>query len=276
MVKRPGRIARQSRSRYRAGMEKPMKVCIITGGGTGTGAATALQLARRGWNLLLNYSRSEDEAAQTAAACEAAGVQTQVVRGDVARDEDCCAIAEAALDRWGRIDALVNNAGITKFASAARLDALDASDFHRIYDVNVVGAYQMTRACVPAMRAAGGGAVVNVSSIAGTHGAGSSLAYVASKGALNAMTLGLARALAPQIRVNAVCPGAIETRWHRARYAADEDYARFKRSYEDSVPLGLMATADDVAEAIVWLVDGARVVTGELLMLDSGRHLGKG
>lgn len=249
-------------------------VCIVTGGGTGTGAACALRLAAKGCRVLINYSRSEVEAEQTARDCERAGGQAFAMRGNVAEDTDCRALAQAALDRWGRIDALVNSAGITKFAHAAKLDALDAEDFRSIFDVNVIGAYQMIRACAPAMQKAGYGAVVNVSSISGILGEGSCTAYVASKGALNSMTLALARSLAPAIRVNAVCPGMIETRWHKVRFD-EESYAKFKGDYEKSVPLGTAATADDIAEAVVWLIEGARVVTGELLQVDSGWHLGK-
>jgi len=249
-------------------------VCIVTGGGTGTGAACATLLASKGCRVLVNYSRSEEDALATVQACQAAGADALAVRGNVAEDADCRALAEAAIARWGRIDALVNNAGITRFAHAAKLDALSSSDFHDLYDVNVVGAYQMIRACAPAMKQQGLGAVVNVSSIAGTQGVGSSTAYVASKGALNAMTLALARALAPTIRVNAVCPGFIETRWHKQRFDAD-GYAKFKAAYEASVPLATAASPDDVADVIVWLIEGARVVTGELIEVDGGLHLGK-
>ncbi|MCC7546384.1 MAG: SDR family oxidoreductase [Burkholderiales bacterium] len=249
-------------------------VCIVTGGGTGTGAACATLLASKGCRVVVNYSRSEDEAHATVRACQAAGADALAVQGNVALDADCQALAQAALTRWGRIDALVNNAGITRFAHAARLDALSAQDFHDIYDVNVVGAYQMIRACTPAMKQQGAGAVVNISSIAGTRGVGSSTAYVASKGALNAMTLALARALAPTIRVNAVCPGFIETRWHTQRFDAD-GYARFKSAYEANVPLATAASAVDVAETVVWLIEAARVITGELIEVDSGLHLGK-
>ncbi len=255
-------------------MNDPNKVCIVTGGGTGTGAACALALARRGWRVLINYSRSESEANQTADACRQAGGEAHVVQGSVADDAACRSLAQSALERWGRIDALVNSAGVTKFVHAAKLEGLSADDFQSIYAVNVIGAYQMIRACVPVMKAQGAGAVVNVSSIAGTLGLGSSLAYVASKGALNSMTLGLARALAPEIRVNAVCPGLIETRWHTARFD-QEGFARFKKSYEDSVPLATTASAEDVADAVLWLIEGARVTTGELLAIDSGKHLGK-
>lgn len=255
-------------------MSSTARVCVITGGGTGTGAACAVQLARKGWRVVVNYSRSEADALETAAACERAGGEAMVFKADVAQDADCRAMAAAAIERWDRIDALVNSAGITKFAHAARLDALDADDFQRIYAVNVIGAYQMIRACVPAMQRQGAGSVVNVSSSAGVLGIGSSVAYVASKGAMNAMTLSLARALAPTIRVNAVCPGLIETRWHMARFD-EAQYAKFKQSYEDSVPLATSASADDVADAVLWFIEGARVVTGELLLVDSGKHLGK-
>ena len=249
-------------------------VCIITGAGTGTGAACAIQLAKKGCRVVINYSRSETEAKATLKACEAAGGEAIIVKADVAIDAQCRALAQAALDRWGRIDALINNAGITKFAAAADLDALDAGDFQRLYAVNVIGPYQMIRACAPAMKQRESASVVNISSISGVMGIGSSTAYVASKGALNAMTLALARALAPTIRVNAVCPGLIETRWHTQRYTPEE-YAKFKANYVKTVPLARAATPDDVAEVAIWLLEGAALVTGETIMVDAGLHLGK-
>ncbi len=255
-------------------MELKNAVCIVTGGGTGTGAACARQLATKGCRVLINYSRSEHEAQQVAEQCIAAGSEATTFKADVARDAECRALAAAALDKWGRIDALVNNAGITKFADAADLDALDAGDFQSIYAVNVIGAYQMIRACAPAMKKRGNGAVVNISSISGVRGFGSSTAYIASKGALNAMTLALARALAPEIRVNAVCPGMIDTRWHASRFSA-EGYASFKANYEKTVPLEKAASPDDVAEVAVWLLEGAELVTGETILVDGGLHLGR-
>jgi 3-oxoacyl-[acyl-carrier protein] reductase len=250
-------------------------VCIVTGAGTGTGAACAIQLARKGARVVVNYSRSEAEARTTAKACEAAGGEAVLAKGDVASDADCRALAKTALDKWGRIDALINNAGITKYAAATDLDALGAEDFQRLYAVNVIGPYQMIRACAPAMKAHGAGAVVNISSISGVMGIGSSTAYVASKGALNAMTLALARALAPAIRVNTVCPGMIETRWHKDRFDA-EGYAKFKGDYEKTVPLGKAASPDDIAEVVLWLLEGAGLITGECILVDSGLHLGFG
>lgn len=255
-------------------MKLKAAVCIVTGGGTGTGAACAIQLARKGCRVLVNYSRSEADALKTARACEEAGSEAVAMRGDVASDADCRALAQAAQDRWGRIDALVNSAGVTKFAHPAQLDALNAEDFQQIYAVNVVGAYQMVRACAPAMQRQGARSVVNISSSSGILGQGSSTAYVASKGALNAMTLALARALAPAIRVNAVCPGMIETRWHRDRFD-EAGYAKFRADYENSVPLATAASAEDIADVAVWLIEGARVVTGEFILVDSGKHLGK-
>ena len=249
------------------------KVAIVTGSATGVGAATALSLASRGYNLLINFSKSETEAQASQAACQAAGADTLLVQGDVALDADCRRLAQAAVDRWGRIDALVNNAGITSFAGVANWEALDTATFERIYGVNVIGAFQMVRACVPQLKA-GGGSIVNVSSIAGALGIGSSVAYIASKGALNALTLHLARTLAPEVRVNAVCPGLITTRWFVDGVGQD-NADQIQAQYEKTVPLQTSCTAEDVAEAIVWLVDGARTTTGELLMLDGGMHLGR-
>lgn len=250
-------------------------VCIVTGAGTGAGAACAIQLARKGARVVVNYSRSEKEAKDTVKACEDAGGEAILCKADVASDAECRALAQAALGKWARIDALVNNAGITKYAAATDLEALSAEDFQRLYAVNAIGPYQMIRACAPAMKKQGAGAVVNISSISGVMGIGSSTAYVASKGALNAMTLALARALAPEIRVNALCPGMIETRWHKDRFDA-EGYAKFKQEYEKMVPLGKAASPDDIAEAAVWLLEGAGLITGECILLDSGLHLGFG
>lgn len=249
------------------------KVAIVTGSATGVGAATALLLARRGYNLLINYSKSEAEAQASQAACRDAGADTLLVRGDVAEDAACKAMVQAAAARWGRIDALVNNAGVSTFTGAANWDVLDAQTFQRILGVNAVGSFQMVRACVPHLKATGEGAIVNVSSIAGALGIGSSVPYIASKGAVNALTLYLARALAPEIRVNAVCPGLITSRWF-VDGIGQEGYEKVKATYEHAAPLGRACTPEDVAEAVVWLVDGARTVTGELVLLDSGMHLG--
>ena len=249
------------------------KVAIVTGSGTGVGAAVALGLAHRGYDVVINYAKSHAEAQASEAACRAVGADTLLVRADVADDGACRSLVDTVMGRWGRIDALVNNAGVTSFAGSANWDAVDAQTFQTILGVNVVGAFQMVRACAPHLKAANG-AIVNVSSIAGALGIGSSVAYIASKGALNALTLHLARALAPEVRVNAVCPGLITTRWFVDGIGAD-NYQKLKSQYEQATPLGRACTAEDVAEAVVWLVDGARTVTGELILLDSGMHLGR-
>lgn len=248
------------------------RVALVTGSATGVGAATVLALAQRGWNVVVNYSRSAAEAEATAAACRAAGADVLLARGNVADDADCRALVQGAVDRWGRIDALVNNAGVSVFGGDAAWDALDAAAFQRIYGVNLVGAFQMVRACVPHLKAVQG-CIVNVSSIAGSLGIGSSVPYVASKGALNSMTLHLARTLAPEVRVNAVCPGLITSRWF-VDGIGQEAYEKLKASQASVAPLGKPSSPEDVADAIVWLIEGARTTTGELLLLDAGMHLG--
>lgn len=247
-------------------------VAIVTGSSSGVGAATARRLAERGCHVVINYAHNEDGARNTQAACEAQGVETLVIRADVSRDEDCRNMAEQADRKWGRIDGLVNNAGTTKFCEHGNLEGLDAADFQHIYGVNTVGAYQMTRAVVPAMRRGGRGAVVNVASIAGVMGVGSSIAYAASKGAMITMGLSLARALGPEIRVNTVCPGFIQGDWLEQGMGT-ETYARTKAFLEKNTPLRLTTTPDNIAEAILYFLGGADVVTGETLLLDGGHHL---
>ncbi len=248
--------------------------CIVTGSAVGIGAACAKRLAARGARVAVNCSKSLDAAEETAAACRAAGGDAMVVQADVAKDGDCRHLVRTVIERWGRLDALVNNAGTTKFTSHTDLDALEAADFHRIYGVNVVGPYQMIRAALPHLRAAGPGAVVNISSIAGLMGGGSSIAYAASKGALNTLTLSLARALGPDIRVNAVCPGFVETRWLREGYG-ESLYDKLKSGYEAKAVLNTVMSPDDIADAVLWLIEGARHVTGEVLTVDGGFYLGR-
>ncbi|MEQ9150897.1 MAG: glucose 1-dehydrogenase [Parvibaculaceae bacterium] len=250
------------------------KVAIVTGSATGLGAAVALQLADKGCNVVINYTKSETEAKETLAACEAKGVEALLAQGDVGEDADCRRIVEETVKKWGRVDVLVNNAGGTKFANHAELDELNAEDFLWIYKVNVVGAYQMIRACAPHMKEAGKGSVVNVSSIAGVTGIGSSVAYAASKGALNTMTLSLARSLAPKIRVNAVCPGFIGTRWFSDRFGS-QTFEGIKRQQEESTPLQRAGTPEDIATAVVFFCgEGSDHITGETLITDAGMHLG--
>ena len=248
-------------------------VAIVTGSAAGVGAATARLFATKGWNVVVNYSRSEDDAKETQAACQGEGVETLMVKADISDDSECRRLVEETIEKWGRVDALVNNAGTTKYVAHDDLEGLTPEDFERIFRVNVFGVYQMTRAVTPHMKAAGQGAVVNISSIAGVYGQGSSVAYAASKGAVNTMTYSLARALAPEIRVNAICPGFITGRWQEAGMGGTEKYEARIAQVEETTPLRRANTPEDIAEAILWFVDGARWVTGETLLVDAGSHL---
>ena len=250
------------------------KVAIITGSATGVGAAAARQLAEHGCNVVINYTKSKDEAEQTADACRNEGAEALVYQGDVGLDESCRGMADAAIKAWGRIDYLINNAGKTKFNPYPDLAGLTADDFLDIYRVNVVGVYQMVRAVEPHMRKQGKGAVVNTSSIGAGTGIASSIPYAASKAALNLMTKSLAHVLAPEIRINTVVPGAIQTRWLK-RGLGDDAYHAFIEATRKILPLQQVATAEEVAEALVWFCEGASLVTGETLIVDSGLHLGK-
>jgi 3-oxoacyl-[acyl-carrier protein] reductase len=243
------------------------KVAIVTGASSGIGAASAVELSKRGWSVVVNYSKSAAEAKQVAAKCKDA----IVVQANVAEDAECRKLVQAALDKWGRIDALVNNAGTTKFVKHADLDGLQAEDFLRIYRLTVVGPFQMTRACAASLKA-NRGAVVNVSSVAAQLGTGSSIAYAASKSALNAMTFSLARVLGPEVRVNAVCPGYVDTPWHADALGQDKA-GQAAAHYATMVPLKDYARPEDVADAICWLIEGARQVTGEAIFVDGGLHI---
>jgi 3-oxoacyl-[acyl-carrier protein] reductase len=247
-------------------------VAIVTGSATGIGAATACKLAECGCHVVINYTKSETEAEETVAACQGHGVETILCKADVSSDEDCRRMVDEAIKKWGRVDALVNNAGTSKFVDHNDLDGLDREDFLRIYSVNVVGPYQMVRAVKPHMKNAGKGAIVNVASTAAINGVGSSIAYAASKGALVTMTLSLARNMGPEIRVNAVCPGFVQGRWLKGGLG-DEMYAATKNFLEQSSPMGVTATPQTVADAILYFITGAGITTGETLIVDGGFHL---
>lgn len=255
------------------------RLALVTGSATGLGRSIAVKLAERGADVIVNYARSAAEAEEAADLCRAAGARVTVVQADVADPAGCRDLAGAAQDR-GALDILVNNAGITRHArDHADLDALTKADFMDVYAVNVVGPYLMLQAARPLLEAAHkasgrSSAVLNTSSIAGIQGTGSSVAYAASKGALNTMTLSLARALAPAIRVNAICPGFIGTRWFRDAMDADS-YDDTVRKIEAATPLSVASGPDDIADAALFLLsDASRHVTGELLTVDAGMHLG--
>jgi 3-oxoacyl-[acyl-carrier protein] reductase len=258
-------------------MSKDGLCAIITGSASGLGAATAAILAKGGARLVINYSSSQKEAEETADLCRSAGAEVAVVQGDVSRDEDCRKLAAAAAT-WGRLDVLVNNAGTTKHVPHGKLDGLSSEDFQRLFGVNTIGPFQMVRAARSLLEAganASGRAssIVNVSSVAGISGIGSSVAYAASKGALNTMTLSLARALAPLIRVNAVCPGYIDTPWF-TKGRGVEGAAKVRDAVVAKVPLKRASSAEDVAGVVCFLaLPQSGNMTGEVVRIDAGAHL---
>jgi len=243
-------------------------VAIVTGGGTGVGRATSLALARLGYNVVVNYSRSREEAEATAAEITALGAQAFAFQADVADDTACRGMVAFAIQSLGSVDVLVNCAGTTDFIPFHDLDAVTDESWERLYKVNVVGAFHCARAVRDSMLAAGGGVIINVSSVAAQLGQGSSIPYCCTKAALDNLTVSLARTLAPQIRVNGIAPGFIDGRWTRAGLGSR--YDDIKLAYEKSLPLGRVCQPEDIADGIVSLITGSRLVTGQTLTVDAG------
>ena len=256
---------------------KTNKVAIVTGSATGLGAACALDLAERGWSVVINYTKSKKEAEASYEAVKAKGAEALLVQANVGEDADCRKLAAETMKKWGRIDGLINNAGTTKFQNQGDLDGVSPEDFDRILRVNVTGPYMMSRAVYPAMKKQWEekqerGAIVNVSSIAGVMGVGSSIPYACSKGALNTLTLTLARWLSPAVRVNTICPGFIQTRW-LLEGMGEEGYNKLKDMQEQTTPLRQAGTAEQMAEAALYFLTSAANITGEFLIVDAGMHL---
>jgi NAD(P)-dependent dehydrogenase (short-subunit alcohol dehydrogenase family) len=250
-------------------------VAIVTGASTGLGRAIAEEVARRGARAIaINYVGEEKDGEEAAAAVRALGAEPILVPGDIG-DEDVCRRVVDSVASYGRLDALFNNAGTTKFSfDHADLDNISGDDFARIYRVNVIGPYQMIRFARSLLEAAPlPGAVVNTSSLAAFAALGSSIPYAASKGALNTMTIGLARALAPKIRVNAVCPGFMDTPWFRN--VTHNEMITLRENVAASVPMNVASKPQDIAGPAVFLASPAALhITGETLLVDAGMHLG--
>ena len=244
------------------------KAAVITGGGTGVGRATGLALGKLGCAVLVNYSRSNKEAEETAKDIEALGVKAIPFKADVADDAKCRAMIDKAVKEFGRLDILVNNAGTTSFIPHPDLDAVKDEDWDRIMAVNVKGTFQCTRAARGPLEEAGEGEIINITSVAGLAGTGSSIPYCASKAAIINMTVTLARALAPKIRVNAVAPGFINGRWLRA--GIGDAYEGVKAATAERLPLGRVCEPEDIAEAILSLITGSDLVTGHVLPCEGG------
>ena len=247
-------------------------VAIVTGGSRGVGAATAKMLSKNGWNVIITCSSSIEEAEKITKECSNETAQVIALQADVSNDLDCKATINKAIEKWNRIDALINNAGTTKFVwDHSDLNSLDAADFQHIYAVNVVGPFQMVKASKEHLLKSANPCVVNVSSIGGIKGIGSSLAYASSKGALNSMTLSMARNLGP-IRVNAVCPGFIEGEWLK-KGMGHEMYEAVKLRVQTTTPLKKTCTPESVAEVIISLIEKSELVTGQLVTVDGGASL---
>lgn len=255
-------------------MHQPPRVCLITGAATGIGAACAREFAQQGWQLALSWldDSTHVQILDVAAGCEARSAATLVHQLDVTSDASCVAFAQAALQRFGRIDALINCAGTVRVIAHTELEALEPAEFHRCYDVNTVGLYRMTRACAPALKASGRGSVVNLSSSGSASGRGASLADAASRGAINTLTLALARALAPHIRVNAIAPGFVAGSLPGRLLDAVRQTEVVQAQTEGS-PLRRIAQPEEVAALAWFLTERAPGVTGAILPLDNGLHL---
>ena len=257
-------------------MELRGKAAVVTGASSddGIGSECAKLLASRGCNVIVNYASNKAGGEKVAAACKAAGANAVAVQGDVAKDEDCKRLVEAALDKWGRLDVLINNAATTKPIPHRRMELLDAAEFERIFAVNVIGNYQMTRAAAALLKACGDGAVVNISSVGAMRAGGSSMAYTASKAAVNNLTLAMARALAPEVRVNALCPGGMLGAWTR-KILTEQQYQERLACAKTEFPLRRGIWPTDVATAALFLIEGATTMTGECIRMDCGQHLGE-
>ena len=242
-----------------------MKVALVTGSATGVGRACAVRFAEIGYAVAVNYSKSEADAKETAELVRACGVPVLLHQATVGDDAQVRAMIARVKQELGGLDVLVNNAGTTHFVAHTDLDALTDDVWDEIFQVNLKGAFYCTRAAMPHLQERKGN-VVNITSVAGLTGQGSSIPYAASKAALNCVTQSLARAFGPDVRVNAVAPGPILTRWLAGREAQVEKYL-------EQAPLKRAADPDDVADTVIYLATGTTLTTGQVLVVDGGRTM---
>lgn len=254
-------------------MDLQGKAAVVTGSSEGVGRAAALAFAESGCSVVINYNSSQSEAEKSAELCRAKGAKVLVMQADVSIDADCRRLIQSAVNEFGHLEILVNNAAVTKFIEFGDLEGLTEDIWLNILRTNLMGNFFCSRAAIPHMKKAGEGAIVNVGSIAGFLGHGSSIAYSASKAAIINMTKCLARTVGPEIRVNGVAPGAIDTRWLR-RGLGEKAYESLKESLKRTTILQDISTPEDIAKTIIYLVRDARMMTGETIKLDGGQHLG--
>jgi len=252
-------------------MELTGRVAIVTGGGTGIGRAVCLRLAKAGAKgVVVNYSRSAEDAEATATELVSLGVEALAHQADVADEAAVKAMAAATMDQFGRLDVLVNNAGTTQWVPHPDLDGLTEDIWNQVLSVNLKGTFYCCRAAAPELKKTKG-AIVNIASIAGHLATGSSIAYGVSKAGILQLTRGLAIALAPDVRVNSVSPGLVSTRWFRSRFGEEANDA-LEASFVASTPLGVIATPDHVAQAVMAFVEND-LVTGQDVVVDGGKNV---
>jgi len=238
-------------------------VALVTGGGTGIGQAIAFALADEGADVAVNYSRSQSDAEGTVGAIRERGRRALATKADVAIDREVREMVARVVREWGRLDILVNNAGTTQFMDHKNLDGLSEEAWDRILAVNVKGTFFCSRAAARVMTE---GRIINIGSVAGVHGTGSSIAYAASKAAVHTMTLSLARALAPRITVNAIAPGLIKTRWHAGH---EVEVAKIA----ESIRVKRIGQPEDIAHIAVALASSQNFLTGQIIVVDGGASL---
>lgn len=237
-------------------------VALVTGGGTGIGRAVAIDLAKRGASVVINYSRSQQEAYATAKEIKEIGVDSLVYKASIDKENQVRAMVQATIEQLGRLDIVVNNAGTTTFIPHNDLEALKEEHWDQVMNVNVKGLFYTCRAAAPELKK-NKGCIINITSVAGLTGGGSSIAYSASKAAAISVTKSLARVLAPEVRVNGVAPGVVMTRWM-------EGNEEFAQRHSKRTPLGRAAQAEDVSEVVLSLITGAGFVTGQTIVVDGG------
>lgn len=240
-------------------------VAIVTGGGTGIGRATSFELAKRGAIVIVNYSRSQSDAEETVRQINDEGGQALAIQADVSRDNEVRMMVQTVVQHFGQVDLLVNNASITRHIPMDDLEAATEEIWDELFDVNVKGMFYCARAVAPYMKKNQQGAIVNLGSIAGQTGLGSSLPYAVSKAAVHGLTKSLARSLAPDIRVNCIVPGAVATRWWAGKEAQ-------MNSLAPHLPLQRIAKPEDIAAMICTTLE-QEAITGQMITVDCGQTL---
>jgi 3-oxoacyl-[acyl-carrier protein] reductase len=249
-------------------MDSQKPAALVTGAATGIGRSAAIALARNGYDVVVNYSRSEDAAKFTAREAQAAGAKTLLYRADVSDDAAVRAMVAALEKDFGRLDVLINNAGTTVDIEPRNFEEMTVEAWNRVFSVNVLGLFLVTRAAAPLLKKSPNGCVVNTCSIAGVRPSAQPLPYAASKAAVANLTKTLANALGPQVRVNAVAPGWIEGEWMKRTLAGNYDGLMARRA--KYTPLKRCCTEDDVADSMLSLILHNRFVTGEIIIVDGG------